>query len=77
MLLSILNDAFGLTTYAFLGFGEKDNSVLAVLKQPFTPSDNPVDLEDAKKPLAFNGVTNAKRNDNFNKDSAGIDRHGD
>lgn len=56
------------TAYTFLGFVEKDDSLLAVLKQPFIPSDTPVDLEDVKQLLAFNGFTNTKRNDYFNKE---------
>jgi hypothetical protein len=55
------------TAYTFLGFTEKDGSLLAVLKQPFIPSDAPVDLEDVKEVLAFNGFINTKRNDYFNK----------
>ena len=56
------------TAYTFLGFIEKDGSMLAVLKQPFIPSDAPVDLEEVKKLLAINGFVNTKRNDYFNKD---------
>lgn len=52
----------------FLGFTEADNTLLAVLKQPFISSDAPVKLSDVKKLLAFNGFTNTRRNDYFNKD---------
>ena len=41
---------------------------MAVLKQPFITSNAPVDLEDVKKLLAFNGFVNTKRNDYFNKE---------
>ena len=64
----IHNLLFKETAYAFLGFIEKDGSLLAVLKQPFITSDAPVDLEDVKKFLAFNGFVNSKRNDYFNKE---------
>ena len=56
------------TAYIFLGFTEKEGSLLAVLKQPFIPSDAPVDLKDVKKLLAFNGFLSTKRNDYFNKE---------
>jgi hypothetical protein len=56
------------TTYTFLGFTEKEGALLAVLAQPFIPSDAPVDLKDVKKLLAFNGFINSKRNDYFNKE---------
>ena len=56
------------TAYTFLGFVEKDDSLLAVLKQPFILSDAPVDLEDVKGLLAINGFVNTKRNDYFNKE---------
>ena len=39
-----------------------------MLKQPFIASDAPVDLDDIKKLLAFNGFINTKRNDYFNKE---------
>jgi hypothetical protein len=56
------------TMYTFLGFIQKDGFLLAVLTQPYIPSDGPVDLEDVKKLLAFNGFINTKRNDYFNKE---------
>jgi len=64
----IHNLLFEETAYTFLGFIEKDGSLLAVLSQPFITSDVPVDLEDVKKLLAFNGFVNTKRNDYFNQD---------
>jgi len=64
----IHNLLFEDTAYSFLGFIEIDNSLLAVLKQPFIASDAPVNLKDVKELLAFNGFTNTKRNDYFNKD---------
>ena len=64
----IHNLLFEETAYTFLGFIEKEGSLLAVLRQPFIPSDAPVDLEDVKKLLAFNGFVNTKRNDYFNQD---------
>ena len=40
--------------------------MLAVLEQPFIISDAPVELEDLKQLLAFNGFKNTKRNDYYN-----------
>jgi hypothetical protein len=64
----IHNLLFEETAYSFLGFTEKDGSLLAVLRQHFITSNAPVDLEDVKKLLAFNGFVNTKRNDYFNKE---------
>ncbi|MBS1662158.1 MAG: hypothetical protein JST68_14030 [Bacteroidetes bacterium] len=66
--LVIHNLLFEETAYNFLGFTEKDDLLLAVLKQPFITSDAPVNLKDVKKFLAFNGFTNTKRNDYFNQE---------
>jgi Serine/Threonine/Tyrosine Kinase found in polyvalent proteins len=56
------------TAYVFVGFIEHEGSILAVLKQPYIPSDAPVDLDDVKNLLAFNGFLNTKRNDYFHKE---------
>jgi hypothetical protein len=64
----IHNLIFADTAYTFLGFTEEEGALLAVLKQPYIPSDSTVDLEDVKKLLAFNGFTNTRRNDYFNKE---------
>ena len=64
----IHNLLFEKTAYTFLGFIEKDDRLLAVLKQPFIVSDGLVELDDVKKLLAFNGFVNTKRNDFFNKE---------
>jgi hypothetical protein len=66
--LVIYNALFEETAYTFLGFIERDTTLFAVLKQPFIKSDAPVDLEDVKELLAFNGFTNTKRNDYYNKE---------
>jgi hypothetical protein len=64
----IHNLLFDNTAYTFLGLTEKDNSLLAVLKQPFIKSDASVDLADVKLLLGANGFTNTRGNDYFNKD---------
>jgi hypothetical protein len=51
-----------------LGFAERGDSLLAVLKQPFITSDGSLDLSDVKNFLAFNGFENTRRNDYFNKE---------
>ena len=64
----IHNLLFDTTAYTFLGFTEIDNTLLAVLRQPYIRSDAPVNLDDVKKHLASNGFVNTKRNDYFNKE---------
>lgn len=64
----IHNILFEETAYEFLGFTEIDGTLHAVLKQPFISSDAPVDLDDVRKLLSFNGFANTKRNDYFNKE---------
>jgi hypothetical protein len=66
--LTIHNLLFGETSYTFLGFTQKEDVLLAVLKQPFIISDGNVDLQDVKQLLAFNGFENTRRNDYYNKD---------
>jgi hypothetical protein len=66
--LIIHNLLFKETAYTFLGFTEKNGSLLAVLKQSFITSDAPVDLSDVKKLLAYNGFENTRRNDYYNKE---------
>ncbi len=57
------NLIFENTAYTFLGFVKVEDVLHAVLKQPFISSDAPVELNDIKKFLAFNGFENSKRND--------------
>jgi|SRR5450432_833838 len=66
--LVIHNLLFEETGYEFLGFAEKGDSLLVLLKQPFITSDGPLDLSDVKKFLTFNGFENTRRNDYFNKE---------
>jgi len=56
------------TAYSFLGFEQNGDSLSAVLRQPFIPSDAPVHLADLKELLGNNGFLNTKRNDYFNKE---------
>src|SRR6186713_138727 len=63
--LVIHNLLFRETAYTFLGFTEKDNVFQAVVKQPFITSDEPVELSDVKKLLAYNGFENTRRNDYY------------
>jgi hypothetical protein len=46
-----------------VGFYKENDSLHAVLKQPFITSDTQVDLGDIKQILAFNGFVNTRRND--------------
>jgi Serine/Threonine/Tyrosine Kinase found in polyvalent proteins len=64
----IHNLLFKETSYTLIGFTEKDNTLLAILKQPFIISDNNVDLNTVKKLLEYNGFENTRRNDYYNKE---------
>jgi hypothetical protein len=59
---------FSPTAYTFLGFIEVDNSLKAVLQQPFISSDITADLSAIRQLLLYNGFENTKRQDYFNKE---------
>lgn len=54
------------TKYELQGFKRSNETLFAVLKQAFIISDNPVNLDDVKHLLEFNGFTNTRRNDYYN-----------
>ncbi len=54
------------TKYELLGFKRLNETLFAVLKQAFIISDDPVNLDDVKHLLEFNGFTNTRRNDYYN-----------
>lgn len=56
------------TAYSLMGFTNKNGVFQVVLKQPFIISDSPVNLEDIRKILTFNGFENTRRNDYFHKE---------
>jgi hypothetical protein len=64
----IHNLLFEDTSYELKGFIQSDLSLKAVLKQKFIPSDAPVDIVEVKNFLEFNGFSNTRRNDYFNKE---------
>ncbi|HEX7848031.1 MAG TPA: hypothetical protein VF476_19670 [Chitinophagaceae bacterium] len=64
----IHNLLFPDTAYTFLGFTQKEDSLLAVLKQPFVSSDETADLNAIREYLAFNGFEHKVRQDYFNKE---------
>ena len=53
------------TAYTFLGFIEKDDQLMAVLKQSFITADDTVDLTDIKSFLTYNGFMNIRNNDYY------------
>lgn len=55
------------TGYSLLGFIKRNNDLQAVLKQAFVISDSPVNLEEVKLFLEFNGFSNTRSNDYYNK----------
>ena len=66
--LVIHNTLFKETAYTFVGFTEKDNSLQAILRQPFITSDAPVELAEINALLVFNDFENTRRNDYYNKE---------
>ncbi len=62
----IHNLLFEGTKYELLGFKLSNETLFAVLKQAFIISDNPVNLDEVKCLLEFNGFTNTRRNDYYN-----------
>jgi hypothetical protein len=64
----IHNILFPDTAYIFLGFCERENNLLAVLRQPYISSDGIADLSIIKFLLGYNGFKNTKHHDYFNKD---------
>lgn len=64
----IHNLFFEETSYTLYGFIVKNDSLFAVLKQPFIISDSLTDLNDVKFYLEYNGFLNIRRNDYYNKE---------
>lgn len=64
----IHNALFKDTPYTLLGFQPANDSLLAMLMQPYIRFDSPVNLNDVKKLLAYNGFVNTRRNDYYNKE---------
>lgn len=56
------------TAYDFLGFMERKKDLIAVVQQPFIPSEGIASLESIKALLGFNGFENTKRQDYFNQE---------
>lgn len=65
--LVIHNLLFPNTAYSLLGFIDVDRSLCAMLQQPFIEGEQ-AKLEDIKELLTFNGFTNTKRQDYYNKE---------
>lgn len=62
----IHNLLFEGTKYQLLGFKRSNETLFAVFKQAFIISDNPVNLDNVKHLLEFNGFINTRRNDYYN-----------
>lgn len=62
------NLIFSNTAYFLLGFVKEDDTLYAVLRQPFIVSDALVDLDEIKKLLTFNGFENNRRNDYIHRE---------
>ena len=64
--LLLHNYFFPDTAYELIGFTEKDNVLLAVVKQRYVKKKGNTDLEHVKKFMAENGFKNTKDNDYYN-----------
>jgi hypothetical protein len=62
------NIIFSNTAYSLLGFVKENETLYAVLRQPFISADEQVELDEIKKLLTFNGFENNKRNDYIHKE---------
>ena len=62
------NLLFAETAYNLIGFTKRDNELQAILTQPFIVSDAPVDLNDVKTALEYNGFKNTRRNDYYSEE---------
>jgi len=66
--ITLHNLIFRNTAYELLGFTKAENTLYAVLKQPFIISYGRVELDDIRKLLEFNGFENSRRNDYVHKE---------
>jgi hypothetical protein len=64
----IHNLLFPDTSYQLLGFLYKEETFLAVLKQPFVAAEGTADLHAIRELLEFNGFRHIKRQDYFNEE---------
>jgi hypothetical protein len=65
--LILHNLLFPNTTYALLGFTERDGKLNVVLSQPFIEGEQ-AKLGNIKDLLSFNGFENTRRQDYYNKE---------
>ncbi len=66
--LLLHNYFFPDTAYELLGFYNQDNSIFAVVNQPFVRATEKTDLLGVKKFMLENGFINNKNNDYYNPD---------
>jgi hypothetical protein len=64
--LLLHNLIFPDTAYNFVGFMELDNTLFAVVRQPFIIANGQAELGDISTFLEYNGFKNTKRQDYFN-----------
>lgn len=63
--LLLHNYFFADTAYQFLGFYENENTLYAVVKQPFVQADSLTDLAQVKEFLTNNGFENTRNHDYY------------
>ncbi|MEZ4723005.1 MAG: hypothetical protein R2813_14110 [Flavobacteriales bacterium] len=66
--LLLHNFFFPDTAYKLLGFTQKENTLYAVVEQPFVKATEPTDLQLVKLFLTSNGFQNTRNHDYFNPD---------
>lgn len=66
--LLLNNFFFPDTAYNLLGFFKNENTIFAVVEQPFVKATEQTDLEVVKKFMLRNGFLNTKNNDYYNPD---------
>ena len=63
--LLLHNYFFADTAYQFVGFYENENTLYAVVKQPFVQADSLTDLAQVKEFLTNNGFENTRNHDYY------------
>jgi hypothetical protein len=64
--LLLHNFFFADTAYELIGFTKEDNTLYAVVQQPYVSITQPTDLNDVKRFLEKNGFRNTRNNDYLN-----------
>jgi Serine/Threonine/Tyrosine Kinase found in polyvalent proteins len=66
--LLLNNYFFPDTSYTLVGFCLIENTLFALVEQPFVKANQPTDLEQVKKFMTTNGFVNTRNHDYYNSD---------